>query len=376
MNHEYEIVDCKVAVFTFVSAEVTLTGTPTKVYTSNDTPMISYVNVHAALNHERSQAKQQNVAGPRALIVGAADTGKSTLCRMLCNYGVRAGHAPMFVDLDINLNSITVAGAIGATVVQHTIGPDSAAETLSVKAPLTYFYGHTSATAVAETYHKLCERLNAAIQKRIDKHANERCSGLIINAVTYGGDAASLAVIQQIAVTFKATVILVIAGGALANEVKSDRITAQIVKLAKSDGVVAKDGRTRLQLRAQSIGQYFYGISRELHPHQKHVSFRDVSIHRIGGGPAAPTSALPIGSKRLIDPNAVVKVNVGLDCQNAIMAVTYATSVETILEANVAGFVYVSEIDMNKKIMTVLTPAPGPLPSMFWLMGNIKWLDT
>ena len=39
-------------------------------------------------------------------------------------------------------------------------------------------------------------------------------------------------------------------------------------------------------------------------------------------------------------------------------------------------YVYVSDVDIKGKTMTVLTPAPGPLPSMFWLMGTIKWIDT
>lgn len=35
------------------------------------------------------------------LIVGPSDVGKSTLCNMLLNYGVRMDRAPMLVDLDV-----------------------------------------------------------------------------------------------------------------------------------------------------------------------------------------------------------------------------------------------------------------------------------
>lgn len=44
-----------------------------------------------------------------------ADVGKSTLCKILLNYGVRAGWAPTFVDMDIGQGSITVPGCIAAT---------------------------------------------------------------------------------------------------------------------------------------------------------------------------------------------------------------------------------------------------------------------
>lgn len=45
----------------------------------------------------------------------AADVGKSTLCKILLNYAVRAGWAPTFVDMDIGQGSITVPGCIAAT---------------------------------------------------------------------------------------------------------------------------------------------------------------------------------------------------------------------------------------------------------------------
>lgn len=35
------------------------------------------------------------------LVVGPSDVGKTTLCNMLLNYGVRMGRAPVFVDLDV-----------------------------------------------------------------------------------------------------------------------------------------------------------------------------------------------------------------------------------------------------------------------------------
>jgi hypothetical protein len=44
-----------------------------------------------------------------------ADVGKSTLCKILLNYAVRAGWAPTFADMDIGQGSITVPGCIAAT---------------------------------------------------------------------------------------------------------------------------------------------------------------------------------------------------------------------------------------------------------------------
>ena len=44
-----------------------------------------------------------------------ADVGKSSLCKILLNYAVRAGWAPTFADMDIGQGSVTVPGSIAAT---------------------------------------------------------------------------------------------------------------------------------------------------------------------------------------------------------------------------------------------------------------------
>jgi sigma54-dependent transcription regulator len=41
------------------------------------------------------------VMGPRVVLIGPTDSGKSTLSRMLLNWAVRSGWEPTFVDLDV-----------------------------------------------------------------------------------------------------------------------------------------------------------------------------------------------------------------------------------------------------------------------------------
>lgn len=43
-----------------------------------------------------------------------------------------------------------------------------------------------------------------------------------------------------------------------------------------------------------------------------------------------------------------------------------------LLSSNVAGYVYVEDVDLNKGTVTFRTPAPGPLPGLYWLAGSIK----
>lgn len=75
-------------------------------YKAEETPNVSYVNTHKILHNLREQAKQSAGQGPRVLIAGPTDSGKSTICKMLLNWAVRSGHQATYIDLDIGGLSI------------------------------------------------------------------------------------------------------------------------------------------------------------------------------------------------------------------------------------------------------------------------------
>ncbi len=90
-------------------------------YVADETPMASYLNVHQTLTQRREEALKagaggsgggagagpgagagsRGAMGPVVIVLGPTDSGKSTLCRLLCNWGVRSGWQPTFVDLDV-----------------------------------------------------------------------------------------------------------------------------------------------------------------------------------------------------------------------------------------------------------------------------------
>lgn len=103
----------KVAVFSWQGCTLELRGKPDVSYVAKETPMVVYLNCHAALEFMRSNAEQENKNGPIAMVVGPTDVGKSTLCHILLNYAVRIGRRPIFVDLDVGQGQISVPGSIG-----------------------------------------------------------------------------------------------------------------------------------------------------------------------------------------------------------------------------------------------------------------------
>jgi len=96
----------------------------------------------------------------------------------------------------------------------------------------------------------------------------------------------------------------------------------------------------------------------------------------MGGSIRAPTSALPIGAKPLLDPNRCIKIGITASLKNNILAVSYAKKPEELLEANVAGLIFVKDVDTKKQQMTILAPSAGNLPHRFLLSGTLQWYDS
>lgn len=69
----------------------------------------------------------------------------------------------------------------------------------------------------------------------------------------------------------------------------------ELVKVTRSEGVVTRSSTFRKDTRLQRCREYFYGPRGTLMPHSQTSRFHELKFYRIGGGPRAPSSALPIG---------------------------------------------------------------------------------
>ena len=74
----------------------------------------------------------------------------------------------------------------------------------------------------------------------------------------------------------------------------------------------------------------------------------------------------------MANPLRVQKVKPGTDLLHCLLAISYAATEAELLEKNVAGFLYVREVDMARSILSCLAPAPGDLPGKLLLQGTFK----
>lgn len=104
----YAFKDVKIAFFTWYGCKLEVRcpgnengdeGSPV-MYVAPNQSMTQYLNIHDNLNKLRRNAVKNNTKGPRVMIVGDNNVGKTTLSRLLVTYATRAGWQPSYLDLD------------------------------------------------------------------------------------------------------------------------------------------------------------------------------------------------------------------------------------------------------------------------------------
>lgn len=361
-----------IAIHTWEGCKVHVEGKASVLYSESETPMSTYLNVHTILNNRRQEALSSGKRGPSCIILGPTDSGKSTLTKCLCNWAVRSGWEPAMVDLDIGQGSITVPGCLAATPIEVPVDIE---EGYPVEMPLVFFFGHASAADNPELYNFLVDRLAAVLERRADANPKAAASGLIINTMGWvdglGYELASHAISS-----LKSDVVLVMEQDRLFTRVSNDlksRPEVSVVKLAKSGGVVKREKEDRRAARDKRIREYFFGTpGNPLVPVTSVTKADQLTVFRVGGGPRAPSSTLPIGAMSVADPLKVTHLPPTAELMQSLVAVSHANTPDQILSSNVAGFLLIQDVDSAKGTVTFMAPGPGPLPGRYLVNGSLR----
>ena len=242
-----------------------------------------------------------------------------------------------------------------------------------------------------DLYKQTVERLAVVLDTFLSSNANSiaSSSGMFVNTMGWV-DGQGYELLLHAIECLKVDTVLVIGHDRLYNQLKNkfaftkknpaeeqaaeSGMKVEIVKVARSDGIVARDASRRKAAREKKIHGYFYGPTRELNPFSRSVQISQVSVYRVGGGPMAPLSALPIGTanRDASDRTKVQKISVQRDLTHSVLAVSHAKDPEDILSSNVAGFIHVTEVDVQRGSMTYLSPSPTALPSNILVAGTVK----
>ncbi|KAI9821748.1 MAG: Cleavage polyadenylation factor subunit clp1 [Pycnora praestabilis] len=391
-GQKYTFTGTKAAIYTWHGCRIEVDGECQVEYTAEETPMVSYSNTHFALEKIRQQSASEAFDGPRVLVVGPENAGKTSLVKILTGYATRIGRQPVVVNLDSREGMLSMPGSLTATAFGSILdveegwgsSPISGPSPVPVKLPLVYYYGLPSPEDDSKMYKPIVTRLALAVMSRLAEDAEAKHAGCILDTpgiISQGK--AGYDIIQHIVSEFSVNILVILGSERLYSDMRrrfdghktSSNETISVIKLDKSGGCVDRDEAYLRQSRQAQIREYFFGDAKAtLSPHTQQVDFSQVATYRIAESSAILNSLLPGGEADDASSSAIFeKIEPTTQMQNSILAIMNADqndSHENIRDASVVGFVYVAEVDEKKRRLRVLAPVSGRMPNKAMICGT------
>ena len=280
--------------------------------------MMMYANLHFALENLREKANSEGRDGPRVLVVGSENSGKTSLVKILTAYATKLGRQPVVVNLDTKEGLLTIPGTLSASTFTSVMdvengwgsSPMNGPSLVPVKLPLVYHMGLVNPEEKPLIYKPVVTRLALSVTSRLQDDGEAKETGVIIDTpgvISQGKSSYEL--IQHIVSEFLGTNlgmacltrnrllilflvnVLVVLGSERLYSDLLRRFNAQntvagetiaVVKVDKSGGCVDRDEAYLQQFRQSQIREYFFGdANNTLSPHTQQIDFNQLTIYKL-----------------------------------------------------------------------------------------------
>ncbi|CAD2218033.1 mRNA cleavage and polyadenylation factor CLP1 P-loop, putative [Angomonas deanei] len=365
-NVKYTFENCSIPVVVTSTARLDVEGE----FTYSETILSSDVfNLHCILDTVRANAallyKQTYpdgydgthamdtavaLRGPRVIVIGDQNTGKSSLCRSLINLAVKAESESkvVFVDLDIGQQSVSCPGSLSAAFMESQIPID---EGLNAVMPLTFFFGDITVSVQSrKRYLDACAVLCDAVNSVLERDEGFGNGGLIINTMGWitnlGKD-----LLMELCSIFSVTHIVVTGSDSDLETAAKTATTLQsgveVLRFPRITTLMKRGGTSLANSRTSQLVRYFSGTTRTpLSPCRAVVKVADVFFFNA-------VTLQPMTWKEVP--------------ANSLAAVVWCDSEDQLAETNVAGYIVLLEV--GKQYVSFLAPASGDLPKPYILVS-------
>ncbi|GFS44029.1 protein CLP1 homolog [Nephila pilipes] len=359
-----------IALFTWQGCTIKVTGKPEYCYVVAETQMILKIILHASIEERRMRAENENRKGPVTFIVGPTDTGKNNLCRFLLNYAAYRGRRPVFIDLDVDENSISIPDSIGVITVTKPADIVTGFKNQDVQ---LFPYGHDSPGHNIIPYILLIKKFGETLQSELSQmNQITRYSGAIINSSgCMRGWGYRL--IHFAAMTFKVDIVCVLEDAWLYQRLLKEMPRfVQVLFMPKMENAVERSRDKIMYSRITQLREYFYGPFNELQPFTFDVKYSEIQVLKVIPKLSAATDSF---SEATFDHTSLAPVPLDHNLINRVLALSSADTVDNdLILSHAIGFIFVKGVKITENVITILSLQPGPLPKKILLMGDSKFL--
>jgi polyribonucleotide 5'-hydroxyl-kinase len=188
-SSSYTFQGTKGAIYTWHGCRLEIVGEAESEYTAEETQMMSYANAHFALETMREKSLHTGDIGPRVLVVGPENSGKTSVVKILTSYAVKCQRQPVIVNLDPRQGMLSVPGSLSAAAFSSIVdiedgwgdSPISGPSPVPVKMPLVYHYGLANPEE-GKLFRPLMTRMALAVTSRLEEDKESRQAGFIIDS--------------------------------------------------------------------------------------------------------------------------------------------------------------------------------------------------
>ncbi|KAK1752258.1 hypothetical protein QBC47DRAFT_425122 [Echria macrotheca] len=389
-NRSYTFARTRSKIYTLQGCTLEVTGNCdnyTASYPSPEqSPLLTYVNFHFALHEARTATLSagRNAQGPRVMICGPANSGKTTLARTLVGLATRMGSQPMVANLDPGEGLLSLPGTLSAAVygtimdVEDPAGgfgvrntPSSGPSAVPVKLPIVYYFGREKVEDDVPHWRDLTSKLASSVRAKVKKDKDVRAAGVVIDAPAVDLEKGGLDLLAHAVGEFAVNIIVVLGSAGMQSALQT-RFAAErtpqgepivVMSLEKSDGVARRDDEFMRLSREATIKEYFFGdAKRTLSPLTQSVSFDDVAIFKA-----------PDESEAYEGQPALEAAEISAEMSHWALAVMNASvndPPETIRQAPVIGFIAIADVDEDRRRLKVLSPVSGRLGNQPLIWGQ------
>jgi polyribonucleotide 5'-hydroxyl-kinase len=162
-----------------------------------DSPQLMVLNLHFALQEMRAAASSKGgsyTTGPRVMICGEKDSGKTSVARTLAALATRVGGQPLVASVDPREGMLALPGTVSAAVfgsvmdVEEPEGgfgvngtPSSGPSAVPVKLPIVYYFGRERVDEDVLLWKDLVGKLGSSVRAKFAADEAVREAGLVLD---------------------------------------------------------------------------------------------------------------------------------------------------------------------------------------------------